>query len=146
MGMYGNVFIGLAVGFFVVIQGAMNARVMTALGSVMSATLVNFCIGAAVLLGVMAVSGHIATIQNLATAPRWSLLAGVVGLLLVMGTALLIPRIGTAHTVALIVCGQALASLLVDHYGWFGVPVMEISMSRIAGCALLAIGAILIGR
>lgn len=146
MGMYGNVLIGLAIGSLVVVQGAMNARVMTALGSATSATFVNACVGAVALFVVMAVSGQLSTVQNFSNAPRWSLLAGVVGVVFVMGTVLLIPRIGTAHAVALIVCGQALASLFFDHYGWLGVPVMEISMSRIAGCALLALGAILIGR
>lgn len=146
MGSYLNVLIGLAVGALVVIQGAMNSRVMSALGSAMSATLVNFVIGALTLLGVMVLTGHIATVQNLSQAPRWGLLAGVAGVLLVMGTAFLIPRIGTAHVVALLVCGQAFTSLIFDHFGLLGVPVMEISMTRIVGCSLLALGAILVGR
>jgi bacterial/archaeal transporter family-2 protein len=143
---YLNVVVGLAVGALVVIQGAMNTRVMTALGSAMSATLVNFIIGAVTLFGVMVVTGHIATVQNLSQAPRWSLLAGVAGAMLVMGTAFLIPRVGTAQVVALLVCGQALTSLVFDHFGLLGVPVMEISLSRLAGCGLLVLGAVLIGR
>jgi transporter family-2 protein len=143
---YLNVLVGLGVGALVVIQGAMNTRVMTALGSAMSATLVNFIIGAVTLFGVMVVTGHIATVHNLSQAPRWSLLAGVAGVMLVMGTAFLIPRIGTAQVVALLVCGQALTSLVFDHFGLLGVPVMEISLSRVAGCALLVLGAVLIGR
>lgn len=143
---YLNIAVGLAVGALVVIQGAMNTRVMAALGSAMSATLVNFIIGAVTLFGVMVVSGHLATVQNLSQAPRWSLLAGVAGVMLVMGTAFLIPRIGTVQVVALLVCGQAFTSLLFDHFGLLGVPVIEISMSRILGCAMLALGAFLVGR
>ncbi len=143
---YLNIVVGLAVGALVVIQGAMNTRVMTALGSAMSATLVNFIIGAVTLFGVMVVSGHIATVQNLSQAPRWSLFAGVAGVMLVMGTAFLIPRIGTLQVVALLVCGQAFTSLIFDHFGLMGVPVIEISMSRILGCAMLALGALLVGR
>lgn len=146
MGPYLNVLIGLAVGALVVIQGAMNTRVMLALGSAMSATLVSFIVGAFTLFAVMVVTGHIGTVQNISQAPRWGLLAGIAGVLLVMGMAFLIPRIGAAHAVALLVCGQAFTSLLFDHFGLLGVPVIEISMSRIVGCCLLALGAIIIGR
>lgn len=146
MGPYLNVLVGLAVGALVVIQGAMNTRVMLAMGSAMSATLVNFIIGAITLFGLMVVTGHLSTLQNLSQAPRWGLLAGVAGVLLVMGTAFLIPRIGTAHVVALLVCGQAFTSLLFDHFGLLGVPVIEISMTRVIGCLLLGGGALLVGR
>ena len=146
MGLSSNVLVGLAVGALVVIQAAMNARVMTALGSAMSATLVNFTIGTIALLGVVVATGQLGTLQNISQAPRWSLVGGLAGVLLVAGTAYLIPRIGTAHAVALFVCGQAIASLIFDHFGLLGVPVIEISMSRVIGCALLALGAILVGR
>jgi bacterial/archaeal transporter family-2 protein len=35
---------------------------------------------------------------------------------------LLVPRLGTATFVALLVAGQMLASLILDHYGLLGVP------------------------
>jgi transporter family-2 protein len=66
--------------------------------------------------------------------------------MLVMGTAFLIPRIGTVQVVALLVCGQAFTSLVFDHFGLMGVPVIEVSMSRILGCVMLALGAVLVGR
>ena len=146
MGAYLNILIGLGVGALVVIQGSMNSRVMMALGGAMPATLVNFIIGALALFAVMVVTGQVTFLQGLSQAPRWSLLAGVAGVTLVMGTAFLIPRIGTASTVALLVCGQALTGLIFDHFGLLGMPVIAISMTRMIGCAVLALGAILIGR
>ena len=146
MGQYLNILIGLGVGALVVIQGSMNSRVMTALGGAMPATLVNFTIGALALCAVMLVTGQITLLQGVSQAPRWGLLAGVAGVALVMGTAFLIPRIGTAHTIALLVCGQALTGLLFDHFGLLGVPVMTISMGRLLGCGFLVLGALLIGR
>ena len=146
MGAFVNILVGLGVGALVVIQGGMNSRVMLALGGAMSATLINFIIGAFALFVVMVITGSVTSLSGIAQAPRWSLLAGVVGVMLVMGTAFLIPRIGTAHTVALLVVGQALTSLAFDHYGFLGVPVIQISMTRLIGCGLLALGAMLIGR
>jgi transporter family-2 protein len=146
MGQYLNILIGLGVGALVVIQGSMNSRVMVALGGAMPATLVNFIVGSLALFSIMVVTGQVSLLQGLSQAPRWTLLAGVAGVTLVMGTAFLIPRIGTAHTVALLVCGQALTGLMFDHLGLLGVPVITISMSRLLGCGLLALGALLIGR
>lgn len=146
MGQYLNILIGLGVGALVVIQGSMNSRVMIALGGAMPATLINFIIGALALFAVMLVTGHVTLLQGLSQVPRWSLLAGVAGVALVMGTAFLIPRIGTAYTVALLVCGQALTGLIFDHFGLLGMPVIAISTGRMIGCALLVLGAVLLGR
>jgi transporter family-2 protein len=146
MGPYLNILVGLGVGALVVIQGGMNSRVMMALGGTMPATLVNFIIGAIFLLAVMVVTGNLTSFQGISQTPRWTLFAGVAGVLLVMGTAFLIPRIGAAHTVALLVVGQALTSLVVDHFGLLGMPVVQISMIRLVGCGLLALGAVLVGR
>lgn len=146
MGTYVNVLVGLFVGSLVVIQGGMNARLMATLGGGTPTTLVNFVIGALVMLCASVLSGQLEPVSQLMQAPRWSLLGGVAGALLVMGTVFLVPRIGTAHMVALVVCGQAFTSILFDHFGWLGVPHIEMTMSRVVGCGLLAVGAILIGR
>ncbi|MEY4668830.1 MAG: hypothetical protein RL518_1529 [Pseudomonadota bacterium] len=146
MGAYVNILVGLGVGALVVIQGGMNSRVMMALGGTMPATLINFIVGAIFLFAVMVVTGHLTSLQGISEVPRWGLFAGVAGVLLVMGTAFLIPRIGSAHTIALLVCGQALSSLIFDHFGLLGMPTIQVSMSRLIGCGLLAAGALLIGR
>lgn len=146
MGAFVNILVGLGVGALVVIQGGMNSRVMVALGGPMPATLINFIIGALALFAVMVITGSVTSLSGIAQTPRWSLLAGVAGVMLVMGTSFLIPRIGTAHTVALLVVGQALTSLAFDHFGLLGVPVIQISITRLIGCGLLALGAIVIGR
>jgi transporter family-2 protein len=146
MGPYINILIGLGVGALVVIQGSMNSRLVMVLGGAMPVALVNFMVGALALFAVMVVTGNLTLLQGISQVPRWNLLAGVAGAVLVMGTAFLIPRIGTASTVALLVCGQALTGLIFDHFGLLGMPVIEISMTRIIGCAVLALGAILIGR
>jgi|LauGreDrversion4_2_1035121.scaffolds.fasta_scaffold70324_3 transporter family-2 protein len=146
MGTYLNILVGLGVGALVVIQGGMNSRVMIALGGTAPATLINFIIGALFLLAAMIVTGSFTSLQGISQAPRWTLLAGVAGVMLVMGTAFLIPRIGAAHTIALLVVGQALTSLIVDHFGLLGMPVIQVSVTRLIGCGLLALGAVLVGR
>ncbi len=49
-----------------------------------------------------------------------------------------------ATLVAVILAGQAFASLLVDHFGWVGFEESPITPGRLAGIALVAIGVALV--
>jgi len=44
------------------------------------------------------------------------------------------------------VLGQLLMALLIDHWGLFNAPRIEINLARIIGLALLIMGAVLIKR
>ena len=57
---------------------------------------------------------------------------------------MLLPRLGAAMVVALIVLGQMLGALAFDHFGLLGVPENPISVARLAGAALLVAGVVLI--
>jgi len=48
--------------------------------------------------------------------------------------------------IMLIIVGQLLMGMLVDHFGWFGVDVRPIDLPRIAGVLLLFAGGFLISR
>jgi len=54
------------------------------------------------------------------------------------------PRLGAATLVALILAGQAIASLLVDHFGWVGFPEHAVTPGRLAGVLLVASGVALV--
>jgi bacterial/archaeal transporter family-2 protein len=47
---------------------------------------------------------------------------------------------------ALLVTGQMIAALAVDHFGWVGVQEWPIDLPRILGVALLICGVFLIRR
>jgi len=52
--------------------------------------------------------------------------------------------VGAAAVMALSVAGQLMAGLLLDKVGFMGMAVREITMGRLAGAALLIIGAVMI--
>jgi transporter family-2 protein len=56
----------------------------------------------------------------------------------------MVPRLGAARVLALIVVGQMLGSLTFDHFGLLGVPQHPASSARLAGAAFLLVGVILI--
>ena len=71
-------------------------------------------------------------------------LTGLFGVGLFIVLSLTIPRVGAAGTTTLIVAGQFVVAMLIDQFGWFGVPQSSLSLTRIAGAVLLVAGAYLI--
>ena len=72
-----------------------------------------------------------------APAPWLFVGGGVLGAAYVTSSTLLIPRIGAAALMALIVAGQLIAGMLIDRIGFLGMAVREISLGRVAGAVLL---------
>src|SRR5215211_4254230 len=77
---------------------------------------------------------------------RAALVSFVVGLLALLALVLLFyrtrstGRLGAATLVVLVVAGQAVMGLVVDHFGWVGFPEEPVSAGRIAGVVLLGVG------
>lgn len=53
------------------------------------------------------------------------------------------PRIGPALMIACSVLGQLVAALLLDQFGWLGVPRVPINPWRLLGAAFLFVGVLL---
>jgi transporter family-2 protein len=56
------------------------------------------------------------------------------------------PRIGALATIALLIAGQLVMGVVIDHFGLFGVERISISATRIVGVVLLSVGALLVLR
>ena len=57
-----------------------------------------------------------------------------------------VPRIGVALAFSLAIGGQMLVTLLIDNFGWFGVPEKPINLWRVLGAAFITVGIILIRK
>ncbi|MGA7804412.1 DMT family transporter [Bradyrhizobium sp.] len=71
---------------------------------------------------------------------------GVLGATYLTGNILLAPKLGAGALVALIVAGQLIFSVLLDHFGWFGFAQHSAGIARLAGCCLMIAGVFLISR
>jgi transporter family-2 protein len=136
-----------AAGVLLTVQVGLNSTLGRAVGNVRFAVLMNFLVGSVGLLIYFAVAGGgLPSKSGLATVPAWAWFGGFLGASYVAVATISGPRIGAAALLALTVCGQLLASLLVDQFGWLGFPMQPISVSRVAGAALLLGGVGLIVR
>ena len=71
---------------------------------------------------------------------------GVLGVTYLTGNILLAPKLGAGALVALVVAGQLIFSVLLDHFGWLGFAQHSAGVARLAGCALMIAGVFLISR
>lgn len=76
----------------------------------------------------------------------WHWVGGMLGALVVTSSVVLAPRIGAATLMALLITGQLLASVALDHYGLIGYEVRSINVPRLVGVLLLLAGVLLILR
>ncbi len=103
--------------------GAANARLGGSLRSAVAAATINFLVGAATLSLLLALGGFRAdTLARLAEVPPWALCSGMLGAFYVTLSTLVIPRLGLTATTMTVVFSQLIGSLMIDHWGWLGVP------------------------
>jgi transporter family-2 protein len=106
------------------------------------ALLISIVVSAAAIVVFYAVAGRGTTLFQPDTP--WVLyLGGIYGFLILAALAFAFPRLGGAWTIALLVLGQGLAALAVDHYGLLGQLREPITVVRAAGVGLLVAGTLL---
>jgi transporter family-2 protein len=142
------VLLGLVAGAVLPVQGAVNARLRTALEQPLAVALVSFLVAAlaisAVLVVLRVLRRTAAPRMPSSAMPWWGWLGGVCAAGYVTGTFLLIPAVGAAVTVALTVTGQQFVSAAVDARGWFRLPRRPLTAARGAGLLLLVAGSLLV--
>lgn len=135
------------VGAALAMQVGMALTMKSHVGSPMAAALVNFGVGSLFLLVTVAFGrGSLATLAQAGSAPWWAWCAGILGGFYIAASAAFGPVLGGATFLALIVAGQMIAALALDHYGWLGFPVRPIDAWRVAGAVLVIAGMFLLAR
>lgn len=128
------------------LQAPTNAKLMTAVGSPVNAALVSFAVGTvalAVLALMMQTRPDLTAAKSL---PWYAWIGGLYGVIFVVAATWGVPRLGVALTITLMVAGQLLVGLVLDHFGAFGQPVQPMNLGRIAGVALVIAGVVLVRR
>jgi transporter family-2 protein len=82
--------------------------------------------------------------EAIRSAPWWNWVGGPLGALIVLAGAALTPRLGAAAFIALVVGGQLLCSVLLDHFALMGLPEQSITPGRVFGAILVVAGVLCI--
>jgi transporter family-2 protein len=140
-------FLGIASGFGLTLQIGMNSKLRTVLQNANIAALISFLVGTtALILLLVVLRTPLPARDTLASVPAWAWFGGLMGAFYVAISTVVASQLGTASLLGLALSGQLAMALVVDHYGWLGLPEHPITLTRLAGVALLGAGAWLISR
>ncbi len=131
---------GVAVGTQAPIAGAMGQRI----GGASSSLIVHLGGAVASLFLVLLRRGE--QIQEWRSLPWYMLGCGAFGLVLYLSISHTIPKVGASAAIAMLIVGQLLAGMVIDHFGAFGITVRVLDPNRIAAVFLLLAGAYLMVR
>ncbi|MFF8799060.1 MULTISPECIES: DMT family transporter [unclassified Methylobacterium] len=139
--------LAVAAGVSIVIQQVLNANLRTALNSAAWSGFASYAVGLACMaLLALALRDPLPSMATAARIPWWGWAGGLFGALFIGLAIVLVPQLGAATFIALLVAGQMLASVAFDHFGWMGLAQRPLDGPRLIGVALLVGGVILIRR
>ena len=140
-------FLGIASGFGLTLQIGMNSKLRTVLQNANTAALISFLVGTTGLIVLLAVTRTpMPARDTLASVPAWAWFGGLMGAFYVAISTVVASQLGTASLLGLALSGQLAMSLVVDHFGWLGLPEHPITLTRLVGVALLGVGVWLVSR
>ncbi|WP_027856926.1 DMT family transporter [Marinobacterium jannaschii] len=133
--------IAVVCGTLIPIHAGMNATLSRSIGHPVWATVFSF-MGSFVCLAVFAavIRPGAPSAASLLSAPPWAWLSGLVGVVYVIVTMLVAPRLGAASFITSVIAGQMVMALLLDHYGLLGFSQKSVDLKRILGMLLVFAG------
>jgi transporter family-2 protein len=132
-------------GAVVPFQSAINVNLGRGLGHPLWATLASLVVSILVLLPIMlALRLPLPSLAFISKAPLWIWAGGAFGACFISLALVLLPRLGASGFMALALAGQVVASMLLDHFGWFGLVERHVTLPKVFGAVLLIVGVVLI--
>jgi transporter family-2 protein len=141
-----GIVVAITVGALLPLQALINARLGALTNGPLYASFVSFFVGTCLLgLTLLLSRTPFLPAQSPGALPLWIWAGGAIGACLVVVATLLVPKIGAAALICLIVLGQLLGSLLLDHFGVLGAQ-RPADLTRLGGALLVILGAALVVR
>ncbi|PYE56457.1 DMT family transporter [Deinococcus yavapaiensis] len=141
------VLLAVTAGTLAPVQTAVNARLGVSLGNPAFAAFTNFAVGgAALLVYLLIVRPPLPTFARLTELPVGGWVGGLMGASFVFLNIVAAPRIGVALLSVLVIVGQLVAALVIDHFGLFGLPRHELNAGRVVGVLIVLVGVLIFRR
>jgi len=134
-------------GMSVVVQQVLNASLRMELSSAAWSGFISYFVGLLCMaLLALAMRDPLPSAAMMARIPWWAWSGGVFGAIFIALAIVLVPKLGAATFIALLITGQMIGSVTFDHFGWLGLTQRAIDLPRVIGVALLIGGVVLIRR
>ena len=138
------ILLALLAGAFLPLQGALNTKLGNAAQSPIHASMISFIIGALSVALYVFLTRQSVSLAGLRTAPVYAWLGGILGAFYVTVIILAFPKLGPGLTFALVVAGQMIISMVLEHFDILVAQQNPITAWRLGGVALIIAGVVLI--
>jgi transporter family-2 protein len=139
------IIMALLSGAFLPIQGGINSRLGKEIASPVHASLISFLVGAVALFVYTMLTRQPVHAGGLRTAPLYLWSGGLLGAFYVTAIILCFPKIGPALTFGLVVAGQMIISIVLDHFDILVAQPHPVNIWKVLG-VLMVIGGVIIIR
>lgn len=140
------IILAFASGAFLPIQAGLNTRLGKAAGNAVYASLISFIVGAVALVAYIALTRQQGTLAGIRSAPLIDWTGGIMGAFYVTVIILAFPKIGPALTFGLVVAGQMIMSVILDHTNTLVAVQHPFNLYRLLGIVLIIGGVILLRK
>jgi transporter family-2 protein len=131
----------------VVVQQILNANLRSELNSAVWSGFMSYFLGVISMVALAAALREpIPSMGVISRIPWWAWCGGFFGAIFIVISILVAKQLGAAMLVVLLIAGQMCASIVIDHFGWLGLPQRPIGSGRLVAVALLIGGVVLIRR
>ncbi len=135
----------LVTGALVPVQLALNGQLGTALKSPYLGAFFVFVVGVLAMGAALVVMQEgLPSAQALGAVPPMAWVGGLVATIYILAVVVLVPKLGVGSVAVLVIAGQVIAALVLDHLGAFGTAQVSITGMRVLGGGLVLTGAALV--
>jgi bacterial/archaeal transporter family-2 protein len=130
------------------IQSGVNASLRKDLANPIAAALISFLMGTATLFVIYFFFNKDQTpsLQKLFSIASWKFTGGFLGVYFVMTAIFTVNIVGAGNYTVLVVAGQLVTAMLLDHFGKMGMQQHPINLNRLLGIAFVIVGAVIVIR
>jgi transporter family-2 protein len=132
------ILIGIIGGISIGMQSPLASLITQKLGTLESVFIVHVG-GAVVALIPLLIFGG-GKLSQWRSLPTYTLGAGAFGLVVIAAISFMIPRVGVAPALIILLAGQLLMGAILDHFGWLGVAQRPFDLTRLFGLGVVMLG------
>ncbi|KYC62858.1 hypothetical protein B4099_1892 [Heyndrickxia coagulans] len=138
------VFAGIAIGFGLAVQTAINSQLRKFVVSPFLASMISFLVGTVFLAAATAVSRTPLGVPAglFLNQPVWIWFGGICGVIGLTSNILLFPKLGSVQTTVMPILGMILMGMLIDQFGWFHSIRQSFGINRAIGVFLVLAGVV----
>lgn len=139
------VFIVLAVatGLMIPVQAALNTGLNKHAASPVLTTLLFLAVAITTTLLVWIFSKP-SLPKGMFQTPGYMYLGGIILTVYALLIPVITPKVGVGASIGLVITGQLIGAIVIDHFGWLHMPVHQLNWIRILGAVLMVAGIYLV--